>query len=67
MLLQIFVLTLPASENTLSLSVDVGYIWHKALYSMSEFSVSTPLDSNKLNSLCKDPDSNFFAVFKVEI
>jgi hypothetical protein len=66
-LLLIFVLKFPATENTLSLSVDVGCMVRKALSSMSKFGVRTPLVSNKLNSFCKDPNSNSFAFFEVEV
>jgi hypothetical protein len=34
---------------------------------MSKFGVRTPHVSNKLNSLCKDPNSNSCAVFEVEV
>jgi hypothetical protein len=34
---------------------------------MSKFGVLTPLVSNKLNSFCKDPNSNSFAVFEVDV
>jgi hypothetical protein len=48
-------------------SVDVGCIVRKALSTMSKFGVRTPLVSNILNFLCKDPNSNSFAVFEVEV
>jgi hypothetical protein len=39
----------------------------KTLSGMSKFGVRTPLVSNKLNSFCKDPNSNSFGVFVVEV
>jgi hypothetical protein len=44
--LLIFVLKRPATENTLSLSVAVGCMARKALSSMPKFGVRTPLVSN---------------------
>jgi hypothetical protein len=53
-LLLIFVLKFPASDNNLSLSVDVDCMVRKVLSSLSKFGVLTTLVSNKLNSFCKN-------------
>jgi hypothetical protein len=49
------------------MSVDVGCKVGKAMSSMSKFGVRTPPVSNKLKSLCKGPNSNFFVVFEAEV
>ena len=49
-----FVTNKPRAENARSLSIDVGGILIRALYSKSRFGVRFPVASNRLNSFSSD-------------